>query len=117
MSFFEELKRRKVFRTIAAYAVVAFIVMQLVEIVFPMFEIPDLAGRMVILFLFVGFPIIIVFSWIYDVTDKGLVRTQQMQIGGVDDTRPMVGRKRTWFIIWGIASKLILYFPGGKLRT
>ena len=82
MLFFEELKRRKVFRTTAAYAVVAFIVMQLVEIVFPMFGIPDLAGRMVILFLFVGFPIIIVFSWIYDVTDKGLVRTQQMQIGG-----------------------------------
>ena len=108
MSFFEELKRRKVFRTIAAYAVVAFIIMQLVEIVFPMFEIPDWAGRMVILLLFVGFPIIIVFSWIYDVTDKGLVRTQQMQIGGVDDARPMVGRKRTWFIIGGIALGIIV---------
>ncbi len=38
MSFLEELKRRKVFRVAASYAVVAFIIMQLVEILFPMFN-------------------------------------------------------------------------------
>ena len=40
MSFIEELKRRKVFRVAASYAVVAFIIMQLVEILYPMFNFP-----------------------------------------------------------------------------
>ena len=41
MSFIDELKRRKVFRVAASYAVVAFIIMQLVEILFPMFNFPQ----------------------------------------------------------------------------
>jgi len=61
MSFFSELKKRKVYRTAAAYAVVAFVIMQIIEIVFPMFGIPDWAGRMIIILLFLGFPITIVF--------------------------------------------------------
>jgi len=60
MSFFEELKQRKVFRTATAYAVVAFVIMQIVEIVFPMFEKPDWASSMIILLLITGFPIIII---------------------------------------------------------
>ena len=99
MSFFEELKQRKVFRTGAAYAVVAFVIMQLVEIVFPMFEIPDWAGRMVIILLFIGFPVIIVFSWIFDVTEKGLVKSQPID---ASDTRSTMGKKRSWFAIGGI---------------
>ena len=70
MSFFSELKKRKVYRTAAAYAVVAFVIMQIIEIVFPMFGIPDWAGRMIIILLFLGFPITIVFSWMYDVGEK-----------------------------------------------
>ena len=99
MSFFEELKQRKVFRTATAYAVVAFVIMQIVEIVFPMFEIPDWAGRMVIILIFIGFPVIVVFSWIFDVTEKGLVKTQPMD---TSDTRSIFGKKRSWFAAIGI---------------
>ena len=56
-NFFKELKRRKVYKTSAAYAAVAFIIMQVVEIVFPMFEIPLWAGRFVIISLIICFPI------------------------------------------------------------
>ena len=99
MSFFEELKQRKVYRTAAAYAVVAFIIMQIVEIVFPIFGIPDWAGRMIIILIFIGFPVIIVFSWLFDVTNKGIVRSQPME---TSDTRATFGKKRSWFAIVGI---------------
>ncbi len=48
-NFFEELKRRKVYRTAVAYAAVSFAIMQIVEIIFPMFEIPLWMGRFVII--------------------------------------------------------------------
>ncbi len=98
VSFFSELKKRKVYRTAAAYAVVAFVIMQIIEIVFPMFGIPDWAGRMIIILLFLGFPITIVFSWMYDVGEKSMVRAQPMMVGGEADNRSIMARKRSWFI-------------------
>ncbi len=112
MSFFTELKQRKVYRTAAAYAVVAFVIMQIVEIVFPMFGIPDWAGRMIIILIFIGFPVIIVFSWIFDVTDKGIVRSQPID---ASDTRSTMGKKRSWFAVGGIIIGVGLgyYVAGG----
>ena len=52
MSFLEELKRRKVFRVAASYAVVAFIIMQLVDIVFPIFDFPQWTSQFVIILVF-----------------------------------------------------------------
>ena len=98
MSFFSELKKRKVYRTVAAYAVVAFIIMQIIEIVFPLFGIPDWAGRMIIILLFLGLPITIVFSWMYDVGEKGMVRAKPMMVEGEADNRSIFARKRSWFI-------------------
>ena len=49
MSFFEELKRRKEFRVAGSYAVVAFVIMQLVEIVFPIFDFPQWTSQFVII--------------------------------------------------------------------
>ena len=98
MSFFDELKKRKVYRTVAAYAVVAFVIMQIIEIVFPMFGIPDWAGRMIIILLFLGLPITIVFSWMYDVGEKGMARAKPMMVEGEADNRSIFARKRSWFI-------------------
>jgi TolB-like protein len=98
VSFFDELKKRKVYRTVAAYAVVAFVIMQIIEIVFPMFGIPDWAGRMIIILLFLGLPITIVFSWMYDVGEKGMARAKPMMVEGEADNRSIFARKRSWFI-------------------
>jgi len=108
MSFFEELKKRKVYRTAAAYAVVAFIIMQIIEIVFPMFGIPDWAGRMVIIILFLGIPITIVFSWMYDVGEKGMVRSKPMMVGEDEDSRGFLARKRSWFLVGGSVLIILL---------
>ena len=87
MSFFEELKRRKVFRVAASYAVVAFIIMQLVEIVFPIFDFPQWTSQFVIIIVLLGFPIAIVLSWIFDKTPEGFIKTdlqQKEEVGGMN---------------------------------
>ena len=114
MSFFNELKKRKVYKSVGAYAVVAFIIMQVIEIVFPIFGIPDWAGRMVILLLFLGLPITIIFSWMYDVSDKGFVKSDPMMINGTNDTRFLFAKKRSWFIMSSIliVSLIGYYFAG-----
>ena len=71
-SFFKELKDRKVTRTAIGYSVVAFIIMQLVEILFPIFEFPNWTSKFVIILLFLGFPIVIVVSWMIDINNEGI---------------------------------------------
>jgi len=80
-NFFKELKRRRVFKSAAVYAVVAFVVMQLVEIIFPIFNFPDWTSQFVIILLIFGFPIAMVFAWIYDRTPRGFVKTDSVSQG------------------------------------
>jgi hypothetical protein len=72
MSFFEELKRRKVFKVGAAYLVVAWLIVQMASIFFPTFDAPPWALRVFILVVFLGFPIALVFAWAFDFTPEGL---------------------------------------------
>ena len=75
MSFFDELKRRKVFRVAATYAVVAWILMQIGEVTFPALNIPDWVMSTLVLVLLAGFPITIIFAWIFDKTPQGYIKT------------------------------------------
>ena len=65
-NFFKELKKRKVVKAIISYGVIVFILFQLVEILFPIFELPIWASKFVILFLLLGFPIVFFISWFFD---------------------------------------------------
>ena len=73
--FFEEIKRRKVYRVAAAYAVVAGGVIQLASAVFPAWELPGWALRLVIVLLLVGFPISLILAWALEVTPQGIRTT------------------------------------------
>src|SRR3954466_15487200 len=73
--FFEEIKRRKVYRVAVAYAVVAGGAIQLASAVFPAWELPSWALRLVILLLLVGFPIALILAWAFDVTPQGIHAT------------------------------------------
>jgi TolB-like protein len=74
-SAWEELRRRRVVSTAAAYLAVAFVVLQLAEILFPAFNLGPGALRALFALLIASFPILIALSWIYDVTSAGLRRT------------------------------------------
>jgi len=73
--FFEEIKRRKVYRVAAAYVVVAGGVIQLASAVFPAWDLPAWALRLVIVLLLVGFPISLILAWAFDVTPEGIRTT------------------------------------------
>jgi TolB-like protein/tetratricopeptide (TPR) repeat protein len=74
-NFFSELKRRKVYSVAVAYAVAGWALAQGVAQVFPVFDIPNWAVRLVIVAIVLGFPIALVLSWIYDFTRHGIKRT------------------------------------------
>ncbi|MEY2564719.1 MAG: hypothetical protein QOH88_2912 [Verrucomicrobiota bacterium] len=73
--FFEEVKRRKVYRAAVAYVVVAGGVIQLASAVFPAWEMPPWALRLVIILLLIGFPISLILAWALDVTPQGIRAT------------------------------------------
>ncbi len=115
MTLFEELKRRKVFRVAATYAVVAWILMQIGEVTFPALNIPDWVMSTLVVVLLAGFPIAVIFAWIFDRTPDGLVKTSEVTISeGNQDNREWYQRKSNYFIPIGIIFGLFVgvYGPG-----
>ena len=72
--FWKELKRRRVIHVIIVYATAAFIIVELVNNVFEPLRLPEWTPTLVILILAIGFPIALIFSWIFDVTVEGIFR-------------------------------------------
>ena len=73
--FFVELQRRNVYKVAVAYGVVSWLLIQIATQVFPIFEIPNWASRMVVFLLLLGFPVALVLAWAYELTPEGLQRT------------------------------------------
>ncbi len=76
LNFWQELKRRKVIRVIIGYAATAFIIMEAGDIMLPRLGLPDWTVTFIIILLIVGFPIAIIFSWIFDITPEGVKKTE-----------------------------------------
>jgi adenylate cyclase len=77
--FFAELKRRRVYSVAVTYAVVGWLLIQVVTQVFPPFEIPNWGERLAIVAIMLGFPIALILAWIYDFTSHGIVRTRDAE--------------------------------------
>jgi TolB-like protein/Tfp pilus assembly protein PilF len=80
-NFFVELKRRNVYKVAVAYAVIAWLLIQVATQVFPFFEIPNWAVRLVVLVSIAGFPVALVFSWAFEITPEGIVRETDVEPG------------------------------------
>jgi TolB-like protein/Tfp pilus assembly protein PilF len=76
--FFGELKRRNVYKVAVAYAVVSWLLVQVATQVFPFFEIPNWAVRLVVLLLILGFPVALVLSWAFEITPEGIKRESEV---------------------------------------
>jgi len=115
--FFGELKRRNVYKVAVAYAVVAWLLIQVATQVFPLFEIPNWAIRLVVLLLIIGFPVALVFAWAFELTPEGLKRTEDVDLG--ESITRGTGRKLDFLII-GVLLLVIAVFayqrfgPGKK---
>jgi TolB-like protein/Tfp pilus assembly protein PilF len=97
--FFEEVKRRKVYRVAAAYIIAAGGIIQLASATFPAWELPNWSLRLVILLLLVGFPIALILAWAFDITAQGIRATPET-------TAPTTRRRRN--IVMLIATGVII---------
>src|SRR6266496_1310112 len=77
--FFEEVRRRKVYRVAAAYVIAAGFIIQISSAVFPAWDLPNWAFRLVVVFLLIGFPISLILAWAYDITPQGIRATPAPQ--------------------------------------
>src|SRR3984893_4776518 len=78
-NFFAELKRRNVYKVAVAYAVVSWLIIQIATQVFPFFEVPNWAVRLVVLLLILGFPAALIFSWAFEITPEGIKRESEIE--------------------------------------
>ncbi|MEO2043861.1 MAG: hypothetical protein ABGX43_04605, partial [Nitrospinaceae bacterium] len=118
-NFFEELKRRRVFRVAASYAVVAFIIMQLVEIIFPMFNFPQWTQQFIVIVVLLGFPIAVILSWVFDKTPQGIIKTDIAPApveGSTNqkENRPFYNKKRNIFLAMGVVAGVVIGSFGSR---
>ena len=96
-NFFAELKRRNVYRVAIAYAVVAWLLMQVASQIFPFFEIPNWAVRLVVLLLVIGFPVALILAWAFELTPEGIKRAEDVDVS--KSITRKTGRRLDFFII------------------
>ncbi len=78
LSLFNELKRRNVLRVTAAYVVVAWLLIQVAETIFPLFGFDDTPARIVVVVLAIGFIPAMVFAWAFELTPEGLKKEKDV---------------------------------------
>src|SRR5438270_13192178 len=95
--FFEELKRRKVYRVAIAYAVGSWALAQGLAQVLPVFDISNSVIRVVIALLLMGFPVALVLAWVFDITAAGIRRTTRAAV--TQAAPPTTHRPRNLFML------------------
>ena len=78
MSFFEELKRRNVFRVGIAYLIVGWLLLQVTDIVVPIMELPNWVAKLVLFLLVLGLPLVLFFAWAFELTPEGIKRETEI---------------------------------------
>lgn len=115
--FFSELRQRKVYRVAAAYAVAAWLIIQISATIFPAWSLPGWSLRLVIVAVLIGFPIALILAWAFDVTPTGIERAPKPAAGGYPTRR----RNIVLLILAGLAVSVAAgYFlwprsPSGNL--
>lgn len=79
-NYFAELKRRNVFKASVAYLIVAWIIAQIASIVLPTFDAPPFVLKTILFLLIIGFPIILVFAWAFELTPDGIKKTKEVNL-------------------------------------
>jgi TolB-like protein len=106
MSLFEELKRRNVFRVGIAYLVLGWVLLQVTDVVVPILVLPEWVARLVLLLLVLGFPVVLVFAWAFELTPEGIRR--ERDIDRTQSITPQTGRKLDRVIIVFLAVAVVL---------
>src|SRR5256886_462209 len=109
-NFFAELKRRNVYKVAVAYAVIAWLLVQVATQVFPFLEIPNWVVRLVIALVVIGFPIALVIAWAFEATPQRIKRTEDVDLSAA----ARAPKKHAWIyvVVIGAAISIALFFIG-----
>ena len=109
-NFFSELKRRNVYKVAVAYIVAGWALSQGIAQVFPVFDIPNWAIRLIVILIIIGLPIALVLAWSFEITPQGIKRTETA------DAMPEATRKKkhVWIyvVVIGAVLSIGLFFLG-----
>ena len=107
MSFVDELKRRNVFRVGIAYAIAAWLLLQMVDVVVPIIDAPDWVSKAILLLIAVGFPLALLFAWAFELTPDGL--KFERDVDRSQSITHTTGRKLDFAIIGILAVAVALF--------
>jgi len=99
MKLWHELRRRRVFRFAGLYIVGAWLVFQIADVFFPAWGVPDSAMRYLLNAALACFPVALVFSWFYDVSFGGIVRTRP---AGEEETTELALKRSDYLVLAGL---------------
>jgi adenylate cyclase len=111
MPFIAELKRRNVFRVGVAYAIVAWLLVEVASVVLPTFEAPEWVMKVFTFLLILGFPVALVFAWAFELTPAGIQLEKTVDRG--ESIKQQTGRKLDFAII-GLLVIAVIYFALDK---
>jgi TolB-like protein/Flp pilus assembly protein TadD len=111
LSFFNELKRRNVFKVTIAYVVVAWLLAQVLQLVFESFGTPDWVMKTVLVLMAAGLAFAIFFAWAFELTPEGLKR--EHEVDRTQSITPQTGKKLNT-VIFTVMALALAYFAYDK---
>ena len=97
MSLIDELKRRNVFKVAIAYAVAAWLLIQILATTFPILNLPDWSVTLVTVLILIGFLLALIFAWAFELTPEGIKK--EKDIDRLESVAHITGRKLDYLII------------------
>lgn len=107
MSFWDELRRRNVFKVAAAYAIVAWLVAQVATVFAPALSLPEWVTPFVVFLLLLGFPVAVVLAWAFEITPEGIKKTDR--VSAEASITHLTGRKLNYAVI-GMLGLAVVFF-------
>ena len=105
MTIISELKRRNVFRVAGYYLAVAWLTMQVTDVLVPVLQLPEWANRLVFLLLAIGFPIALLLAWAFELTPDGIRRETE-----IDDKEATGYKGKLDFFMFGLLGVALIVF-------
>jgi hypothetical protein len=105
--FIAELKRRNIFRVGIAYVVVAWLLLQIADILFQILELPNWTAKLLLAFLAIGLPIALLLAWAFELTPEGIKKESDLQRSSVATHRP--DRRFNWIMVALVAIAVLIY--------
>jgi TolB-like protein len=107
MGLVSELRRRNVFRMAVLYAVAAWLIMQVAEVIIGLANLPEWIGPTILGLLAVGFPIALIVSWFYELTPEGI--SLEKDVEAAESVTHVTGRRMDFIVISLLCAAVILF--------